>query len=470
MAEERLRRNLDTALDPGPEFPGRLWLSRTMAALERDAEHAGGSGHRPPIGWSWWGALRPGRKVAAVIALIVMVIASTAAFVALRVAITQNTPASWPPHPIARSSSAGEGGYGTSVAMVTANVGWQVKLRGNEGWEARSEILRTTDAGAHWSVMSMPANLQPDQPGAFYVLDDQHIWFTQTTRIGGRVQIFTISTTNGGSEWSQGASVEVGSLDLPAQQGAAGLSLYFLDSRNGWMLVQPLYAYEYDSGPGVQTAHLYRTSDGGQTWFETAHVDLGLPATQVCSPGDQCTTRVGSHCWWSGMAFSSILDGFLTQEGPCLESGNRADGLLVTHDGGASWSPAPNPSCTCSSLISVGEPPLVLDQRQVVVADLKSSDAGRTWVAWPPSEPPLFTSTPRTDFIDLSHGWILDGLEGLWRTADGGQHWSHINSSLPFDDAALQFVDPQHGFAIAATQMWKTNDAGHTWTLAGPVL
>jgi sugar lactone lactonase YvrE len=33
MAEERLRRNLDRAFDPGPDFPNRLLLSRTMAML-----------------------------------------------------------------------------------------------------------------------------------------------------------------------------------------------------------------------------------------------------------------------------------------------------------------------------------------------------------------------------------------------------------------------------------------------------
>ncbi len=33
MADETLRRNLDRAFDPGPDFPQRLLLSRTMAAL-----------------------------------------------------------------------------------------------------------------------------------------------------------------------------------------------------------------------------------------------------------------------------------------------------------------------------------------------------------------------------------------------------------------------------------------------------
>jgi Tol biopolymer transport system component len=38
MADETLRRNLDSAFDPGPGFPDRLLLSRTMAALQADVK------------------------------------------------------------------------------------------------------------------------------------------------------------------------------------------------------------------------------------------------------------------------------------------------------------------------------------------------------------------------------------------------------------------------------------------------
>jgi pimeloyl-ACP methyl ester carboxylesterase len=37
MAEEILKRNLDQAFDPGPDFPSRLLLSRTMAVIAEDA-------------------------------------------------------------------------------------------------------------------------------------------------------------------------------------------------------------------------------------------------------------------------------------------------------------------------------------------------------------------------------------------------------------------------------------------------
>ena len=53
MAEEMLRRNLDRAFDPGPDFPNRLLLSRTMAMLDADVVSAGRSKRleRPSIGW-----------------------------------------------------------------------------------------------------------------------------------------------------------------------------------------------------------------------------------------------------------------------------------------------------------------------------------------------------------------------------------------------------------------------------------
>ena len=36
MAEETLRRNLDSAFDPGPDFPHPLLLSRTIAILDAE--------------------------------------------------------------------------------------------------------------------------------------------------------------------------------------------------------------------------------------------------------------------------------------------------------------------------------------------------------------------------------------------------------------------------------------------------
>jgi hypothetical protein len=88
------------------------------------------------------------------------------------------------------------------------------------------------------------------------------------------------------------------------------------------------------------------------------------------------------------------------------------------------------------------------------------------------------------DFIDASTGWVI-GLQHLYRTADGGVHWSalppmskplrtvHFASPLlGWGIAGGDSVDPKHGWLIAYSggALMKTTDGGVSWSaLATPV-
>ncbi|HKW72888.1 MAG TPA: hypothetical protein VJQ08_08685 [Candidatus Dormibacteraeota bacterium] len=84
MAEEILRRNLGRAFDPGPDFPSRLLLSRTMAIL--DKEYAGGArtiGQRAGQGrFQNWA--RPRMRLVAVLLTVLIAVAATAVFITSR--------------------------------------------------------------------------------------------------------------------------------------------------------------------------------------------------------------------------------------------------------------------------------------------------------------------------------------------------------------------------------------------------
>lgn len=82
------------------------------------------------------------------------------------------------------------------------------------------------------------------------------------------------------------------------------------------------------------------------------------------------------------------------------------------------------------------------------------------------------------DFLDAEHAWILGGPASgpgnrtLYRTDDGGGHWSRV--ALDIDPASLTFVDAQHGWLetrhLAADHvtsqivLMRTVDAGATWS------
>lgn len=72
MAEETLVRNLDRALDPGPNFPDRLLVSRTMAAIDADASARWGAAVRRPR------RVLTGPSIRLVAALLVLVLAVAA--------------------------------------------------------------------------------------------------------------------------------------------------------------------------------------------------------------------------------------------------------------------------------------------------------------------------------------------------------------------------------------------------------
>ena len=95
MAEEMLRRNLESAFDAGPDFPNRLLLSRTMAALDSQAGTAGrGLQLHLPRSRFWAGQPRRTMQLIAVTIIVLLAAATAGAFLIARHALTQTVPAS----------------------------------------------------------------------------------------------------------------------------------------------------------------------------------------------------------------------------------------------------------------------------------------------------------------------------------------------------------------------------------------
>lgn len=140
-----------------------------------------------------------------------------------------------------------------------------------------------------------------------------------------------------------------------------------------------------------------------------------------------------------------------------------------------------------------------IDARNGWVCDLTcqvlmvTDNAGATWRD---ATPPGATAADAIDFADPSHGWFLDQgpdpnvLEArLWRTTDAGLTWSavllpadrgangavmsHVSASLGFlllGDATLEFhPDSTRPPGQAAWDLYRTNDGGATWARVSAV-
>jgi photosystem II stability/assembly factor-like uncharacterized protein len=116
---------------------------------------------------------------------------------------------------------------------------------------------------------------------------------------------------------------------------------------------------------------------------------------------------------------------------------------------------------------------------------LTTRDRGTHWrdITPGPREPPIQLSDAR--FLDAAHGWT--GAVGgfgtkavqIFRTPDGGTTWqsSQVMVDQPLG-ITFDFVDPQHGWLVVATQassnfarfgqLFQTADGGATWSALPP--
>lgn len=334
--------------------------------------------------------------------------------------------------------------------MVTATTGWADT---NEG-----HLIHTTDGGVHWTDVTPESLPQSTNVGEFF-LDGSHAWLAATPGgLDATTSITVFLTTDGGLSWKQGAPVGIPGPTLNVSNTPP--SVYFIDSTHGWLSVS-------GTAGGADSDFLYRTSDGGVNWQSTAD-----SSSQPLLRG------------MAQVAFVSLTTGWLTGCG-CAPAP-----LLVTHDGGATWKtqalpPPSDGSCPCGVTPPVFFDPthgmLLLVSSTLSQTLLMTSDGGDTWSA--PLLPAKFLQD--VSFTDANHGWAIAGPDALlgsavyvplYSTVDGGRNWVLVPNNLRLETKDgrvrdLNFVDGKDGFAARytyasqPTQMLKTTDGGHTWTV-----
>ncbi len=93
---------------------------------------------------------------------------------------------------------------------------------------------------------------------------------------------------------------------------------------------------------------------------------------------------------------------------------------------------------------------------------LVTKDGGKTWS-------PQKSGTQHTlraiSFIDAKRGWMVGGAGTIIKTEDGGQTWKPLNSGTKDDLMCVKFLDDKRGFAAGAFSLFlRTEDGGQTWT------
>jgi hypothetical protein len=310
---------------------------------------------------------------------------------------------------------------------------------------SETTIVRTTDGGRHFTVVSHPAwflaRLPISVPPGTPLVSD--IRFGDANNGWADGSAF-YQTSDGGVSWSQVAGVPGDVVDVVAANGTA------------WAVVDLTHAAT--PPPAGSQYALYSTpyGHGRQQWTRvTLPIDLGATEPSIVDQ-DGIVTLLASGPTRQGDLDHVLIAQpgrpFADHAGPCFQelggelsnsvsaiwavcpTGNLA-GLAVSTDRGATWRGVPDlppPSFPDPGNGALG----AVDGHHAVVYDLATSGLLRVTAGGPPVNvgsnltPTLATSF--VGFTDTAHGFAVVDVEQvkptlsatqLWRTEDGGLHW-----------------------------------------------
>jgi len=282
---------------------------------------------------------------------------------------------------------------------------------------------------------------------------------------GADGKAFLIQTKDGGRTWS--------ALPAPSAYVTAGDELRFVDAEHGWLRTNVLISTAGDCGrpptaPPVCRTVILHTSDGGYTWEE----QLGVEHAGRLGPGLRALTVLDDHHAWAVRLGS--VHSTPNPYSPCTPS-DCAIGVMATTDG-RTWAP-------------VGDLPAFVDGMYFVDAQMGfaavhteknesgtptntasivvTHDGGRTWstqLQVDGSGPRLFVN-----FVDPRIGFALERelgtcggswcwLYGLHRTGDSGQTWIKV---LPTPaDISKAWWSPRGRFTTLGTPTFTSAIVG----------
>jgi len=340
----------------------------------------------------------------------------------------------------------------TSIHMVSRSNGWGL---------TQGAILRTVDGGADWLDVTPPGLPRGTVPSSNFV-SVSWAWVAtlSPTPTGTRPTWLTVfHTTDGGRTWRRSAT-PVGKL---AEYVG---SVDFVTSRIGWiMLIR-------DVGAGQMYFDIFRTTDSGAHWSRVSRSGRAPGALPSCD----CT---------HGIVFEDATTGWATGD---YFAGPPGVFLFVTRDAGRTWwhrdlaiparfrggfieTQAPTFFTARTGILPVGS---TAGRNGSIVELFVTRDGGGTWAGTTPLA--VREASTLSTFPDPLHGWVVDGTR-LYRTADGGRHWSALPPNVSLADAnQIQFVNPMVGFAVGRfrgsgngpASLMVSRDGGRTWMIITP--
>ncbi|MBL1153575.1 MAG: T9SS type A sorting domain-containing protein [Ignavibacteriota bacterium] len=287
-----------------------------------------------------------------------------------------------------------------SIKFIDTNTGYTIGIYQAESWGIR----KTTNRGATWFAPPSP-NLSEWElellPGGIGYSVGSNLWIAKTT--------------NGYDNW-EGLFLNANFVDVFFTGELTG---YAADGR-------------YTGGP------LYKTTDGGLTWF-------GLPNF----PSQVFTSSLRS------IYFTDSLTGF---------AGSAPARIIKTTDAGESWYIVNRTGLT-DTIGLINRFFFINPTTGWAVTTrggiLKTTDAGENWFAQ--LNAGISVIFRSIYFIDSLYGWTANGAQWPFKTTNGGENWiQQINTNIWLSDD-VYFYNYLKGWIIVGNKLYYTVDGGNEW-------
>lgn len=187
----------------------------------------------------------------------------------------------------------------------------------------------------------------------------------------------------------------------------------------------------------------------GQASASTTTSDSKSVSSTVSNPPASVTAKMAAQSSMTAIDFTSQQTGWLAGSGQIWRTTNQ----------GTTWSRVYRGSTDFRGIQLVGQKSGWAWGYHHIV---RTTDGGRSWTSVF-KEPETIITVTMTSTQNGYAVWGQTPTSGaLYGTTDGGREWTRVPT--PFKPLTVAFLNPKTGWAVSHHKIWKTIDAGKTWT------